>query len=324
MRLFPFLAVLFLACGFVGGGVDVDPKYQHKVVLDPAGASLISIVWSSGGLTLIGDDGDSVRVTAVGRKFGGLVEPAEWLDLVDFRRESGAVKLRFTGSWVFSSYDIALEVRFPRAMGVEVSNGSGGLTLSGAASADVELASGGIEVSDVSGDADIETASGGVAVSDVGGSLKVSSASGGMNIARVTGVVEAETASGSIAIVLGPDHAGSVSAETASGGISLVCGPGQAGAVNLQTSSGGIDLSYGGPFTGDADLGTGSGSITVNLTTPPEGLALEGETSSGGASTNHPEAYAFNGDGGGEIRLRGPGPRITLDTGSGSIEVNVR
>jgi hypothetical protein len=324
MRLFPFLAVLFLACGFVGGGVDVAPQYQHKVVLDPAGASLISIDWRSGGLTLIGDDGDSVRITAVGRKYGGLVEPAEWLDLVDFRQGSGGVELEFVRSGVFCSYDIALEVRFPCGMGVEVSNDSGGLTLSGAASAVVELASGGVEVSGVSGDAVIETASGGVDVSDVGGSLKVSSASGSVGIARVAGLVEAETASGRIDIVLGPDHAGPVSAETGSGGITVAFGPGQAGSVYLNTGSGGIDLSYGGPFTGDADLGTGSGGITVELTAPPEGLAIEGETSSGGASTNHPAAYAFNGDGGGEIRLRGPGPKITLDTGSGSIEVNVR
>ncbi|HUT97940.1 MAG TPA: DUF4097 family beta strand repeat-containing protein [bacterium] len=324
MRLLPFLAAVFLACGFIGGGVDVDPRYQHEVVLDPAGASLVSIDWSSGGLELIGDDGDSVRVIAVGRNLGGLVEPAKWLDMLDFRRGTGSVELEFARSGVFSSYDIALEVRFPRGMGVEVSNGSGGLIISGAASAVVELGSGGIEVSDVSGDADIETASGGITVEGVGGSLKVSSASGGLEIKRVAGAVEAETASGSIDIELGPDHAGPVSAETGSGGITVALGLGQAGTVQLHTGSGGIDLSYGGPFTGDADLGTGSGGITVDLTAPPEGLAIEGETSSGVASTNHPDAYAFNGDGGGEIRLRGPGPKITLDAGSGSIEINVR
>lgn len=324
MRLLPFLAVLFLACGFVGGGVDVAPQYQHKVELDPAGATLLSVEWRSGGIELIGDDGDSVRVTAVGRMYGGLVEPDEWLDLVDFQRRTERVALEFIRSGVVCPYSIELEVRFPRRMAVEVSNGSGGLTLSGAASAVVDLASGGVEVSDVSGDADIETASGGITVEGVGGSLKVCSASGGVEIAQVAGLVKAETASGRIDIVLGPDHAGPVSAETGSGGITVSLGPGQAGSVCLNTGSGGIDLSYGGPFIGDADLGTGSGGITVYLTAPPEGLALEGETSSGGASTNHPEAYAFNGDGGGEIRLRGPGPKITLDTGSGSIEVNVR
>jgi hypothetical protein len=324
MRFLPFFAVLFLACGFVGGGVDVDPKYQHKVELDPAGASLISIDWRSGGIELIGDEGRSVRVTAVGRMCGGLVEPAEWLDLVDFRPGTETVELDFNRSDIVCPYSVALEVRFPRGMAVEVSNGSGELTLSGASSAVVELGSGGVTITDISGDAVIETASGGVDVSDVGGSLKVSSASGGVDIARVAGVVEAETASGSIDIVLGPDHAGSVSAETASGGISLVCGPGQAGAVNLQTSSGGIDLSYGGPFTGDAYLGTGSGGIAVDLTTPPEGLAIEAETSSGSVSTNLPGASVFNQYGTGEIQLIGPGPKISLETGSGSIEVNVR
>jgi DUF4097 and DUF4098 domain-containing protein YvlB len=324
MRLFPFFAVLITACGFVGGGVDVDPRYQHKVELDPDGAALVSIEWSSGGIELIADDGDSVRVTAVGRTGVGPVEPEEWLEFTDFGREAGRVVLRFTRSGVFCPYSIALEVHFPRGMAVEVASGSGELTLSGGSSAAVELGSGSVSVSGVSGDVAIETASGGIVVNGVGGSLKVNSASGGLEIGRVAGAVEAETASGRIAIALDPDHAGPVSAETGSGGITLSLGPGQNGAVRLHTGSGGIELSYGGPFTGDADLGTGSGSIAVNLTDPPAGLALEGETSSGGASTNHPDAYAFNGDGGGEIRLRGPGPKIILETASGSIAVNVR
>jgi|GEM_PF-4029533 len=324
MRLLPFFAAFFVACGFVGGGVDVDPRYQHKVVLDPDGATLVSIEWRSGGIELIGDDGDSVRVTAVGRNLGGLVEPAEWLDMVDFRRGSERVELDFARSGVFCSYDIALEVRFPRGMGVEVSNGSGGLTLSGGSSAVIELGSGGVTVSDITGDAVIETASGGITVEGVGGSLRVISASGGLNITRVAGAVEAQTASGGIEIKIGPDHAGSVCAETGSGSITLSCGSGQAGAITLHTGSGGIDLFYGGPFTGDADLGTGSGGIEVRLTDPPEGLAIEAETSSGSVSTNLPGASVYNQYGTGEIQLTGTGPKITLETGSGSIEVDVR
>ncbi|MCX7021769.1 MAG: hypothetical protein NTW26_05765 [bacterium] len=95
MRFFPFFAVLFTACGFIGGGVDVDPQYLHKVELDPAGATLLSVEWRSGGIELIGDDGDSVRVTAVGWKYGGLVWFEEWLDYTDFRREPDRVALEF-------------------------------------------------------------------------------------------------------------------------------------------------------------------------------------------------------------------------------------
>jgi DUF4097 and DUF4098 domain-containing protein YvlB len=324
MRLFPFLAALLPACGFTGGGVDVDPQYQHKVELDPAGAPRLSIEWRSGGIELIGDDGDSVRITAVGWKYGGLVRPEEWLHLVKFRREPDRVALEFTQPGVACPYSIALQVRFPRGMAVEVANGSGELILSGGSSAVIELGSGGVTVTGVTGDVSVETGSGGVVVEDVGGSLMVNTSSGGLEIMRVAGAVEAETGSGGIEIGLGPDHAEPVSAETGSGGITLACGVGQAGAVSLQTGSGGIDLTYGGPFTGDADLGTGSGSIMVNLTAPPEGLAVEAETSSGGVSTNLPGASVFNRYGAGEIQLKGPGPKMSLDTASGGIEVNVR
>jgi len=302
MRFLSFLAALFLACGFTGGGVDVDPQYQHKVALDPAGAPRLTIEWRSGGIELIGDGGDSVRVTAVGWKYGGLVESEEWLHLVKFQREPDRVALEFTQSGVACPYSITLQVRFPRGMAVEVANGSGELILSGGSSAVIELGSGGATVTGVTGDVSVETGSGGVVVEDVG-SLKVHSASGGLEISRVAGAVEAETASGGIEIGLGAGHAGPVSAETGSGG---------------------IELEYGGPFTGDADLGTGSGSITVGLTAPPEGLAIEAETSSGGVSTNLPGASVFNRYGAGEIQLRGAGPKISLDTASGSIEVNVR
>ena len=284
MRFLSFLAALFLACGFTGEGVDVDPQYQHKVALDPAGAPRLTIEWRSGGIELIGDGGDSVRVTAVGWKYGGLVESEEWLHLVKFQREPDRVALEFTQSGVACPYSITLQVRFPRGMAVEVANGSGELILSGGSSAVIELGSGGATVTGVTGDVSVETGSGGVVVEDVG-SLKVHSASGGIEIG------------------LGAGHAGPVSAETGSGG---------------------IELEYGGPFTGDADLGTGSGSITVGLTAPPEGLAIEAETSSGGVSTNLPGASVFNRYGAGEIQLRGAGPKISLDTASGSIEVNVR
>ncbi|OGD74851.1 MAG: hypothetical protein A2Y64_04350 [Candidatus Coatesbacteria bacterium RBG_13_66_14] len=324
MRFLPFFAALFLACGFAGGGVDVDSRYQHKVELDPAGATLVSVEWHSGGIELVGDDGDSIRVTAVGRMCGGLVEPKEWLDMVSFRRETERVALEFTQPGIVCPYSVALEVRFPRGMAVDVANGSGALTISGGSSAVIELGSGGVTVTGVTGDVSVETASGGIVVEGVGGSLKVSSASGGLEINRVAGAVEAETASGGIEIGLGPDHAWPVNAETASGGITLSVGAGQAGAVSLHTGSGGIDLSYGGTFTGDADLGTGSGGITVDLTDPPEGLAIEAETSSGSVSTNLPGAAVFNRYGAGEIQLKGAGPKISLDTASGSIEVNVR
>jgi DUF4097 and DUF4098 domain-containing protein YvlB len=319
-----FLSTVFLACGFADGGVNVDPEFQHKIELDPGAARVLSVEWQSGGIELIGDDGDDVRITSVGRKYGGLIRPEEWLEFAEFGVAGGKVTLGFTHPGAANPYSIALQVRFPRAMAVEVENGSGELTLSGGSSAVVDLASGGVTITGVTGDVEVETASGGIEVEDVGGSLKAYSASGGLEIKHIAGTVEAGTASGGIEIELDANHGGTVTADTASGGIGLCFGPGQAGPVTLNTASGGIDLSYGGPFTGDADLDTGSGGIAVNLTNPPGGLAIEAETASGRASTNHPDAQVSNECSSGEIRLKGTGPKLTLSTASGSVEVNVR
>ncbi len=319
------LATLFMACSFANGGVNVDPEFQHKVELDPAGAKVLSIGWRSGSIELIGDDRNSVRITAVGRKYGGLILPEEWLEFIEFSVDSsGKVVLEFVRPGVSNPYSIALQVFFPRMMAVEVENGSGGLTLSGGSSAVVNLGSGGVTITGVSGDVEVETASGGIEVEEVGGSLRAYSASGGLEIKHIEGVVEGGTASGGIEIELDANHGGAVNAETGSGGISLSFGPGQAGPVTLNTGSGGIELNYGGIFTGDADLDTGSGGITVNLVDPPEELAVEAETASGRASTNHPDAQVSNEYSSGEIMLKGTGPKLTLSTGSGSIEVNVQ
>ncbi len=319
------LATLFMACSFANGGVNVDPEFQHKVELDPAGANTLSIGWRSGSIELIGDDRDSVRITAVGRKHGGLILPEEWLEFIEFSVDgSGKVVLEFVRRGVSNPYSIALQVSFPRMMAVEVENGSGKLTLSGGSSAVVNISSGGVTITGVSGDVEVETSSGGIEVESIGGSLRAHTASGGLEIKHIDGAVEAGTASGGIEIELDANHGGAVNAETGSGGINLSFGPGQAGPVTLDTGSGRIELNYGGIFTGDADLDTGSGGITVNLVNPPEELAVEAETASGRASTNHPDAYVSNRYASGEIQLKGTGPKLTLSTGSGSIEVNVR
>lgn len=323
--LYVLLVTLFMACSFANGGVNVDPEYQHKVELDPGGAGVVSIGWRSGSIELIGDDRDSVRITAVGRKYGGLILHEEWLEFIEFRvGSSGKVVLEFRQSGVANPYSIALQVHFPREMGVEVENGSGKLSISGGSAAVVDLSSGGVTITGISGNVEVETASGGIEVESIGGSLRAHTASGGLEIKDIAGAVEADTASGRIEIELDANHSGTVKADTGSGGIDVSFGPGQAGPVTLDTGSGGIELNYGGPFTGDADLDTGSGSITVNLTNPPEELAIEAETSSGHASTNHPDAYVSNRYASGEIQLKGTGPKLNLSTGSGSIEVNVQ
>jgi DUF4097 and DUF4098 domain-containing protein YvlB len=107
-----------------------------------------------------------------------------------------------------------------------------------------------------------------------------------------------------------------VKVTTGSGSIELV---GIAGALKAGTGSGKITVD--GRQDGDWKLGTGSGSISVRL--PGDAaFILDAESRSGGITIDHPlmvEGKISNRHIRGEVR--GGGPLLKIDTGSGRVLV---
>ena len=150
---------------------------------------------------------------------------------------------------------------------------------------------------------------------NITGSTKAHTGSGSIRAEGVAGTFNGESGSGSI--YLEQTAPGDVVVSTGSGSSNL---KGITGSVRASSGSGRITVD--GRQEGDWKLDTGSGSVRVSL---PEDAAfeLDAESNSGGIDIDHPLTVE------GRISkrhitgtVRGGGPLLRIDTGSGRIRVN--
>ena len=176
--------------------------------------------------------------------------------------------------------------------------------------------SGSVKVENIGDEVRAETGSGDVQVDSVKGATHASTGSGSIRASGLGSSFVASTGSGSIKLEqTGP---GDGKVETGSGSIEL---QNVRGALRVRTGSGNI-TAQGAP-TGEWSLHTGSGRILVRL---PPGAAFElnAHTSSGHISTSADHPVTVQGTiGRGELRgkVRGGGPLLELETGSGNIQI---
>jgi hypothetical protein len=179
---------------------------------------------------------------------------------------------------------------------------------------EADTGSGSISVADVAAPVEVSAGSGSLTLDNIGGPVHATSGSGRIRAEQVAGEFRGKTGSGSI--YLSQAAPGNVTVSTGSGSIELT---GVNGAMAARAGSGSITVD--GYQQGDWDLDTGSGSITVRL--PGDAaFALDAESRSGGITVDHPLTVQ------GKIskrhirgEVRGGGPLLRIDTGSGSIRV---
>jgi hypothetical protein len=212
---------------------------------------------------------------------------------------------------------VSYQVAVPPDTRAVVSSQSGAVTVEGlAAPVDVKTQSSSIALARIASDALVSTASGAVTLDGVTGATTVTTASSGITARGLRGGLRARTASGAVdATLTGP---GAVDVETGSSSITLT---GVAGSLVASTRSGRVRAEGrpGGPW----QVSTGSGAIDVALDRST-GVTLEGVTGSGsvrvagttvdGTVTTRRVAGAIGGG----------GPRVGLESRSGSIRVEVR
>jgi DUF4097 and DUF4098 domain-containing protein YvlB len=178
----------------------------------------------------------------------------------------------------------------------------------------------------------LEAGSGDVRVSNAGSAVRAETGSGDMHLENIKGEVHAKTGSGSIRAM---DVGGGFEGETGSGHIELE--QSAPGSVRLKTGSGGIEArgvrgslearAGSGEITADGDpregwiVHTGSGSVRLRIAADAA-FDLNAHTSSGSISLNRPVTVQ------GMIkqkeirgRVRGGGPRVEVETGSGNIAI---
>ena len=178
-----------------------------------------------------------------------------------------------------------------------------------------ETGSGSISISDIAAPVEVHAGSGSIKLENINGSANARTGSGSIRANGVAGAFEGRSGSGSI--VLEQTGPGDVVVSTGSGSANL---SGVAGAVRASAGSGRITVD--GRQEGDWQLETGSGSIRVSL---PADAAfdLDAESNSGSIDIDHPLTLE------GRIsrrhvvgKVRGGGPLLEIETGSGRIRVN--
>jgi hypothetical protein len=174
--------------------------------------------------------------------------------------------------------------------------------------------SGSISVVDIAAPVETSAGSGSIKLENIGGAVDASTGSGSIRADGVAGAFKGSTGSGSIE--MSQTAPGDVKVSTGSGSTSLT---GVIGALRANAGSGRITVE--GRMAGDWDLDTGSGSVRVTL---PADAAfdIEAESNSGSIDIDHPLTVQ------GRIserritgEVRGGGPRLKIDTGSGGVRV---
>jgi DUF4097 and DUF4098 domain-containing protein YvlB len=164
--------------------------------------------------------------------------------------------------------------------------------------------SGSISVNDIAAHVNVGSGSGRLKLANIGGYVEASAGSGSIRAEKVAGGFKASTGSGSI--YLSQTAPGNVSVSTGSGSTELT---GIAGSLKAKAGSGRITVD--GRQEGDWKIDSGSGSIV-----------LDAESNSGGIVVDHPltiQGKASKRHLRGEVR--GGGPLLKIDTGSGGIRV---
>jgi hypothetical protein len=175
--------------------------------------------------------------------------------------------------------------------------------------------SGSISVSDIAAPVDVHTGSGSLKLENISGSATARTGSGSIRAEGVGGAFNGKTGSGSI--YLAQTAPGDVVVSTGSGSSNL---NGVTGSVRASAGSGRITVD--GRQEGDWKLNTGSGSVRVSLPADAA-FELDAESNSGDIDIDHPLTVE------GRISkrhvtgtVRGGGPLLRIDTGSGRIRVN--
>lgn len=178
-----------------------------------------------------------------------------------------------------------------------------------------DTGSGSIKVTDIAAPVSADTGSGSVKLENIGGPVRADTGSGSIHANGVAGAFEADTGSGSVYLL--QTAPGDVEVDTGSGSAEL---KGVVGAVHADTGSGRVTIE--GRQEGPWEVDTGSGSVRISL---PDDAAftLDAESHSGGITIDHPVEVQ------GKIskrhikgEVRGGGPLLKIDSGSGSIKID--
>lgn len=213
MRSSILLSLLALALPAYADWNDYDYQEERELALDAGGVTALRVDAGAGSLAIRGVEGsDRIEVLATvlvsgaeGEKAQAFIEDRMVLTL-DRSGNRAELVADFKDSMGFGKRGaIALDVRMPKGIDLDIDDGSGSIEVrdtegalvindgSGSISARnvaavrIDDGSGSIELQDASGDVNIDDGSGSIRISGVAGSVVVDDGSGSIDVADVQG-----------------------------------------------------------------------------------------------------------------------------------------
>lgn len=215
-RLSALTAAVLLSTACAGG----KPTLQEtrELTLDVNPSSTLFIEAGAGPLTLVGDNGNSVRVEA--SIYQRSPNDDYQLSLQADGEEVARLVAQASSAGFGQSDYIELAILVPRSMQVSLDDGSGSIRISELdGDLDIVDGSGSLGIMTIGGNVSIEDGSGSVSVQQVGGDVRIEDGSGSITVSDVTGTVRISDGSGSITVMnagdfeLIDDGSGSVNLE---------------------------------------------------------------------------------------------------------------
>ncbi|HXE74313.1 MAG TPA: DUF4097 family beta strand repeat-containing protein [Candidatus Xenobia bacterium] len=211
---------------------------------------------------------------------------------------------------------VSYEIEVPANTRFKGETGSGHQTIEGLKGpVQTSTGSGHLKIFRIDSGVEAKTGSGHIELADIRGDVRAETGSGHITATGVAGNFRGDTGSGSVELQLAVPAEADI--ETGSGSVEVT---GARGGLRISTGSGSIEIE--GQPTEDWKLETGSGGISIRL--PAEAaFELDAHSDSGRVHTSHPvtvvgtqKPNALRGT------VRGGGPRLSLETGSGTITIH--
>jgi hypothetical protein len=200
-------------------------------------------------------------------------------------------------------------------------DGGSGLLRSASGEGEVVLDNGSGEVLVVGhrGRVEADTGSGSVTITDCECEIFVDTGSGSVDVRGGMGSVSADTGSGRVEV---ENFSGAFSADTGSGSV-RARGLTNVTSLHADTGSGGVTIEGDLSALGQLMIDTGSGSVTLRSPAQPS-MEIRIDTGSGGVDINAPGATIDESDDIWTVRMKDGAGRGSIDTGSGSVDVDFR
>jgi DUF4097 and DUF4098 domain-containing protein YvlB len=229
-------------------------------------------------------------------------------------RDGSTIRLRPpSGADERRAVTVSYRVRVPRGTSVVSVSDSGATAIRDVTgSVDVRTQSGAIEVKQAGGATTISSGSGAVGVEEAAGPLSVTTSSSAITARGVKHDLRVRTGSGAVnAALSGP---GGIDVETESSSVRLT---GARGALSVTTGSGRVIVD--GAPGGAWKTSTGSGSVEMSLEPAP--LTIDAKSGSGSVTLQGGNVVGTVSKKRIDGTVDGGGPRVTIESRSGSIRL---